>query len=66
MFFGTHKKRNNIKAWGNVGQPYASGKIKLVQETTKDVQNGFLVFMPLYKKETVPNNITEKKMKYMV
>lgn len=54
------RKEAILKAW-ETGQPYTSGKIKLVQETSKDVQNGFLVFMPLYKKETVPNNITERK-----
>ncbi len=54
------RKEAILKAWES-GQPYATGKIKLVQETTKDVQNGFLVFMPLYKKETIPSNVSERK-----
>lgn len=31
------------------GQPILSGMVKLVQETQKDVQRGFLIYMPVYR-----------------
>lgn len=32
------------------GKPAVSGSVKLVQETEKDVQHGFLVYLPVYRK----------------
>jgi signal transduction histidine kinase len=32
------------------GQPTVSGKVTLVQETSKDVQRGFLMYLPVYRR----------------
>ncbi|MGH1418057.1 MAG: CHASE domain-containing protein [Hyphomicrobiaceae bacterium] len=39
-------RRDVMNTARNSGHPIASGCVKLVQETTKDVQAGFLLFLP--------------------
>ncbi|WGL61455.1 CHASE domain-containing protein [Pigmentibacter sp. JX0631] len=53
VFSETIRKEAILKAI-DTGQAFATGKITLVQETGKDVQNGFLVFLPLYKNYEIP------------
>lgn len=36
------------------GQPAATGKVRLVQETNRDVQDGFLIFLPVYRQHATP------------
>lgn len=45
----------------DTGLPISTGKIKLVQETTKDVQSGFIVFLPLYKNGIIPAEQSDRK-----
>ncbi len=45
----------------NTGQTYLSGKIKLVQETGKKDQAGFLMYLPIYHNGTNTNNILERQ-----
>jgi signal transduction histidine kinase len=48
-------RREAMKRARDTGEVTASGLITLVQETKQDVQKGFLVYMPVYKKETKLN-----------
>lgn len=45
----------------DLGIPYASGKVKLVQETSTDVQKGFLVYIPVYHNELNTSTIEERR-----
>ena len=45
--FPTLLERGNAKA-AETGQPAVSGLVTLVQETSTDIQAGFLVYLPLY------------------
>jgi PAS domain S-box-containing protein len=40
-----------------------TGKVTLVQETEVDVQPGFLLYLPVYKGNTVPSSIEERRKK---
>ncbi|WP_018476336.1 CHASE domain-containing protein [Pontibacter roseus] len=42
-------------------QPAMSGKVRLVQETGKDEQPGFLIYLPIYKDNADPQSITERQ-----
>ncbi len=42
------------------GNPALSGKVKLVQEMGKEVQPGFLIYLPIYRKD-VPHNTPETR-----
>jgi diguanylate cyclase (GGDEF)-like protein/PAS domain S-box-containing protein len=43
------------------GQPSVSGKVTLIQETQRDVQPGFLMYLPLYAKNKAVNTIEQRK-----
>ncbi len=43
------------------GQPSITGKVTLVQETNVDVQNGFLMYLPVFQKGSTPNSIQERR-----
>ena len=43
------------------GEPGLTGMIKLVQETTTDVQNGFIIAVPLYHKGMPTTNPSERR-----
>ncbi|WP_346284773.1 CHASE domain-containing protein [Zoogloea sp.] len=43
------------------GQPVLSGMVKLVQETHQDVQRGFLIYMPVYRRGASLNTIEERR-----
>ena len=42
-----------------------SGVITLVQETKKDVQKGFLTYVPVYKTKNIPKTITERRDQFV-
>ncbi|WP_439880812.1 CHASE domain-containing protein [Pontibacter sp. MBLB2868] len=42
-------------------QPALSGKVRLVQETGKDEQAGFLIYLPIYKHNADPESIQERQ-----
>lgn len=44
------------------GEPVLSGKIKLVQETDQDIQAGFLMYAPLYRKGAPIRTVEERRM----
>jgi len=43
------------------GQPAVSGKVILVQETEESVQNGFLMYMPVYQPEAASGTVAERR-----
>lgn len=48
MYSESVRREAMDRAWAS-GKPAASGKVRLVQETEKDVQAGFLVYLPVYR-----------------
>ncbi|MFD2246761.1 CHASE domain-containing protein [Pontibacter ruber] len=42
-------------------QPAMSGKVRLVQETGKDEQVGFLIYLPLYRNNADPESIQDRQ-----
>jgi len=45
----------------DLGMPSVSGKVQLVQETSKDVQNGFLMYLPVYRKGAPQATVDERR-----
>jgi signal transduction histidine kinase/ActR/RegA family two-component response regulator len=43
------------------GLPAVSGKVTLVQETTQDVQSGFLMYLPLYWPDMPSSTVAERR-----
>ncbi len=43
------------------GRPAMSGKVVLVQETTRDVQSGFLVYLPVYRNGMPHGTIAQRR-----
>jgi CHASE1-domain containing sensor protein len=54
------RKEAMVKA-RDTGLAAMSGKITLVQETSKDVQAGFLIYLPVYRKGEVPETLEQKR-----
>ncbi len=42
-------RRTTVEKARDTGKPQITGKVKLVQETEKDVQPGFLMYVPIYR-----------------
>ncbi len=51
MFSESVRRKAMLKA-RDTGLPALSGKVILKQETDTDVQNGFLLYVPVYKNST--------------
>ena len=45
----------------DIGAPAASGKVTLVQEIDKQKQAGFLLYVPVYRNGTIPDNVAERR-----
>lgn len=45
----------------NTGNPALSGKVTLVQEIDEDVQAGFLIYIPVYKKNATLSTVKERQ-----
>lgn len=45
----------------DLNAPVMSGKLLLIQETNADVQPGFILYIPIYKKKVVPKTIQERR-----
>lgn len=45
----------------DTGEPALSGKVTLVQEIDKDVQSGFLIYLPLYRKGDAHASIEDRR-----
>ncbi len=59
--FSEPVRRKAMETARDSNTPAASGKIKLVQETGKSVQAGFLIYLPVYKNGTPYSNVSERR-----
>jgi PAS domain S-box-containing protein len=60
MFSEPVRRQAMIRA-RDTGQPVLTGKVKLVQETSQDVQPGFLVYLPVYRNQVLPASVQERR-----
>ncbi|MGI8543449.1 MAG: CHASE domain-containing protein [Aridibacter sp.] len=44
------------------GKAFATGKITLLQEIDKDIQPGFIVYLPVYETNEMPETLEEKRL----
>lgn len=44
------------------GKVFATGKITLIQEIDKDIQPGFIVYLPVYETNEMPETLEEKRL----
>jgi len=49
----------------DIGLPVMSGKVTLVQETKQKTQNGFLIYLPIYK-QNIPHISEDEKQKNII
>ncbi|MGC8603421.1 MAG: PAS domain S-box protein, partial [Desulfomonilaceae bacterium] len=56
-------RRTAMEKARDTGKPQITGKVKLVQEIDKDVQTGFVMYMPLYKNGDVISTSRDNKAK---
>lgn len=54
-------RRTAMEAARDQGKTSISGKVRLVQETEKDVQPGFLMYLPIYRPQTAPQTTAERR-----
>lgn len=59
--FSEPVRREAMQRAADSGQPALSGRVTLVQETDKDVQAGFLVYLPLYKPGVPVSSAAERR-----
>lgn len=59
--FSDETRRKAMGKARDTGKPVISGKVTLVQETDKDIQAGFLLYLPVYKGGIEPNTIEERR-----
>ncbi len=59
--YSNEVRRIAMDAARDSGQAVASARVTLVQETTKDVQAGFLLYLPLYAAGTLRPTIEERQ-----
>jgi PAS domain S-box-containing protein len=59
--FSDSTRRQAMETARDTGVPTISGKVTLVQETDVDVQPGFLLYVPIYKKSLIPNTLQERR-----
>jgi signal transduction histidine kinase len=53
--------RATLERARDTGQPSASGKVKLAQETTDDVQSGFALCLPVFRNGAAQSTIEERR-----
>ncbi|MCM8565817.1 GGDEF domain-containing protein [Thauera linaloolentis] len=54
-------RREAMQRACDTGRPALSGKTTLVQETSTDVQPGFLIYLPVYRGGRTPNGVDERR-----
>ncbi|MHB9070258.1 MAG: CHASE domain-containing protein [Sedimentisphaerales bacterium] len=59
--FSEAVRRTAMERARDTGLAAMSGKVLLVQETKTDVQNGFLMYVPVYKRGLPSSNVQERK-----
>ncbi|WPD24225.1 MAG: CHASE domain-containing protein [Candidatus Electrothrix scaldis] len=59
--FSQETRRKAMEQARDTGVPAMSGRVTLVQETKEDVQYGFLLYLPLYKKHTALETVQQRR-----
>ena len=59
--FSEAVRREAMERARDSGLPSVSGKVKLVQETNKGVQSGFLMYLPVFKNGAARDTIDERR-----
>ncbi|RIJ37608.1 CHASE domain-containing protein [Pontibacter oryzae] len=59
--FSEPTRRSAMRIARDTRQPAMSGKVRLLQETGKDEQAGFLIYLPVYKGNIEPESIQERQ-----
>jgi CHASE1-domain containing sensor protein/GAF domain-containing protein len=54
-------RREAMERARDTGQPAASGKVTLVQEISGRVQAGFLIYVPVYQMDPLPQSIEDRR-----
>ena len=62
--FSEPTRRAAMEIARDTGKASVSGKVKLVQETKQDVQNGFLMYMPVYRGAR-PDTVAQRRTALM-
>ncbi len=57
-------RREAMKRARDTGEPATSGIITLVQETSKNVQRGFLTYLPVYSTKHIPETLDERQAQF--
>ncbi|MBF0609814.1 MAG: response regulator [Magnetococcales bacterium] len=60
--FSEEVRRSAMEQARDSGLPALSGRVTLVQETNKDVQFGFLMYLPVYKHGYPTNTVQERRL----
>ena len=55
------KRRIALENARDTGEPAATSQVILLQETTPEVQKGFLIYLPVYKNEVFPETIEARR-----
>ncbi|HYG37590.1 MAG TPA: CHASE domain-containing protein [Cytophagales bacterium] len=63
--FSEPRRRKAMETARDKNQAIISAKVRLVQETNKDVQAGFLLYLPIYKKNNSPDTQEERRKNIM-
>lgn len=59
--FSEPTRRKAMELARDTNLPTVSGKVRLVQETNKDVQAGFLIYVPVYKNGMEPHSVEYRR-----
>jgi len=59
--FSESVRRQAMTQARDTGLPALSGKVTLVQETNEDVQTGFLIYVPVYRRGTAPETPEQRR-----
>lgn len=59
--FTERTRRIAMEQARDTAQPFASGKVRLVQETEAGEQPGFLIYMPVYASTGIPKTVEERR-----
>lgn len=55
-------RRNALEKARDTGKAVATGKVKLLQENKEDMQDGFLIYLPIYKSNQTPETVEKRTL----
>lgn len=60
--FSESVHRDAMERARDSGLPSVSGRVTLIQETEEDIQNGFVIYVPVYRRGLPTNTVTERRL----